>query len=153
MDKRFHSPSAGRVAARESGRYSPTTQVVALLVSVFFAFPLTRFYLIADLKDFACPHHVESQGVAPTQAVDHSSHAGHGTTPAADPGAPPAQRDSGLRCCCRHSLDGLITTLLLDTPADAAKTPLPERAGRVSLLAELSVLESDLPTPFEPPRI
>ena len=136
-----------------TGRYSRANRAIALVVIAFFGLHLSRFYLAADLKTFDCPHHVQSQGVAPAGSADHSNHQGHGKTQAADPGAQPGDRDFGLRCCCRLSLDGLITTLVLDTPADTVNGPLPESVWRIPLFAELSIPENDLPTPFQPPRV
>ena len=128
-------------------------RAIALVVIAFFGLHLSRFYLAADLKAFVCPHHVQSPDVAPAGSADHSNHQGHGKTQAADPDAQPGDRDFGLRCCCRLSLDGLITTLVLDTPADTVNGPLPESVWRIPLFAELSIPENDLPPPFQPPRV
>jgi hypothetical protein len=127
-------------------------QAVALVLIAFFVFDSSRVLMAAD-QPFVCPHHVKTQDAAPASSADHSNHQGHGKTQAANPGAQPSDRNSGLRCCCRHSWDALLTSLILDAPADAAQTPLPEGAGRVSPSAELSIHENDLPTPFQPPRI
>ncbi|MGH9785629.1 MAG: hypothetical protein ACRD88_15745 [Terriglobia bacterium] len=139
-------------ASQQTDGTARSTQAIALVLIVFFVLDSSRF-LMADDQPFVCPHHVETQSAAPADSADHSNHQGHGKTQAADPGAQPSDRDLGLRCCCRHSLDGLISTLLLDTPADMSKSPLPESAWRVFLTAERSILDNDLPTPFQPPRI
>jgi hypothetical protein len=131
---------------------SRANRAVALVLIALFVFDSSRILMAAD-QPFVCPHHVETQSAAPAGSADHSNHQGHGKTQAANPGAQPGDRDSGLRCCCRHSWDALLTTLLLDTPADAAKTPLPESAWRVPLTAAISFSENDLNPPFQPPRI
>jgi len=135
-----------------TGRHSRATRTVALVLIAFFVFDSSRILMAAD-QPFVCPHHVESQAAAPAGSAGHSNHQGHGKTQTADPDAQPGDRNSGLRCCCRHSWDALLTSLVLDTPTDAAKTPMPESAWRVSLSTELSIAENDLPTPFQPPRI
>jgi hypothetical protein len=68
-------------------------------------------------------------------------------------GTHPRRDDSGMRCCCRHGLDGLITTLVLYSPGDLATAPLPDRFQGVSLESDASLLQNDLNPPFIPPRI
>ena len=119
-------------------------RAVALVVVAVFGFHMSRFYLAADLTNFVCPHHVAGQ-------ADHSAmqHGGHAMPQDNGPhrGAEPLQDGSGLRCCCRHTLDGLITTITLATPAELANVPLPDSFQGVALAADVSVLQNDLTPP------
>ena len=127
-------------------------RAVALLVVGVFSLHLSRFYLAADITNFVCPHHVQAMD---SSDGDHMAmqHKGH-QMPMVEQSRPAPRRsdDSGMRCCCRHTLDGLITTLVLSTPADLAGIPLPDGGEKAILAADLSVPESDLSPPFIPPR-
>ena len=132
-------------------------RAVALAVVAVFGFHMSRFYLVADLADFNCPHHVRSMrmGVAPQGEQGAMQHGNH-TMPQSKqshPGTHPGGGDSGMRCCCRQTLDGLITTLVLYSPGDLANAPLPDGVQGVSLAADLAVREHDLNPPFIPPRV
>jgi hypothetical protein len=128
---------------------------VALLVVAVFAFHTSRFFLAADLTNFVCPHHV--------QRMEDSSQTDHGVmqqgshrmpqSEQSHRGTQPRNDHSGLRCCCRHALDGLITTIALATPAEPAEVPLPDGLQGLSLATDLSILQNDLNPPFIPPRV
>ncbi len=130
-------------------------RAVALVVVAVFGFHMSRFYLVADLTNFVCPHHVQGQGDGSQgdhNAMQHGSHAMPQSN-GAHRGAEPVKDTSGLRCCCRHTLDGLITTITLATPAELANVPLPDGIQGVALAADISVLQNDLTPPFIPPRV
>jgi hypothetical protein len=136
------------------------TRAVALLMIGIFGFHIGRSYLIADLANFTCPHHVPSAATNGSDAPDAPQHAGHnmpgGLMPVshgASPEGQPSGGNSGIRCCCRHTLDGLITTLILDVPADAANVPFSDAAAKASSATVLSVSQADLNPPLEPPRV
>ena len=126
-------------------------RAVALVVLAVFGFHFSRFYMVADLTNFVCPHHVANLG----SPAESSQHVGHemGDGQAAPPASQPTDPDSGLRCCCRHALDGLITTLILDTPAEVASVPLPDGGATAMLATTLSFSENDPNPPFQPPRV
>jgi len=142
-------------------RSALSTRAVALAVVALFGFHMSRFYLAADLTNFACPHHVQPMGVEVDQP--HSSHGvqgamqhgGHrmpqGTQ--SQRGTQPGSDNSGMRCCCRHTLDGLITTLVLYRPADLANAPVPDGIQLAWLVSRFSFLQNDLNPPFIPPRV
>ena len=148
------------------GRLLPI-RAVALIAVAAFGFHMSRFYLAADLTNIVCPHHVQPMGmetegaheaqgsVGSVGSMQHGNHtmpqskqSHQGTQPGS-----PGSNDSGMRCCCRHSLDGLVTTLVLFGPADMANVPLPDGIQVVSLASDLSVLQNDLNPPFIPPRV
>jgi len=140
--------SAGRAAARLR-----TNRAISLALVALFSFPSGGYLLFADRQPFVCPHHVEPRGGNPAVSAEHDNHQTHGKSHAAAPGSQPRDDRSGLRCCCRHAFDGLITTLILDTPAEAASVPLPEGRQRVTLFADRSISQNDLSPPFQPPRV
>jgi hypothetical protein len=132
-------------------------RAAALVVVAVFGFHLSRFYLAADLTNFVCPHHVQPTAAAsPAEQANHSAmqHGSHAMQPneEPDPGTRPGGEGPGMRCCCRHSLDGLITALVLFGPAGLADVPAPASSQRVSLAADLPVPQNDLTPPFIPPR-
>ena len=136
-------------------RSALSTRAVALAVVALFGFHMSRFYLAADLTNFACPHHVQPMAAAPQgeqAAMQHGGHAMH-QSKQPQPENHPAKDNSGMRCCCRHSLDGLISTLILSSPADLASAPVPDGVRVASLPSRFAVLQNDLSPPFIPPRV
>lgn len=130
-------------------------RAAALVVVAVFGFHMSRFYLAADLTNFVCPHHVQSMAAAPQGEQGPMQHAGHmmPQSEQAHSGTHPGKDNSGMRCCCRHTLDGLITTLTLFAPADLANVPVPDGIQLASLASRLSVPQNDLSPPFVPPRV
>jgi hypothetical protein len=130
-------------------------RAAALLVVAVFGFHLSRFYLVADLTDFVCPHHVQSVALAPPDSQGAMHHGDYAMPQSREShtGTPPGKDGSGMRCCCRHSLDGLITTLTLFGPADLADAPVPDGTQVAALAPGSSVLQNDLDPPFIPPRV
>lgn len=133
-------------------------RAVALAVVAVFGFHMSRFYLLADLTDFNCPHHVQPMGME-TQGADgamgalqHRNHTMPQST-LSHLGTYPRKDNSGMRCCCRHTLDGLITTLILYGPADPANAPVPDGVQGISLAASPSFTQNDRNPPFIPPRV
>ena len=142
-------------------RNTLSIRAAALVVVAVFGFHMSRFYLAADLTNFVCPHHVKTTGMGAqpgheSQGTETGSpHAGH-TMPQARQshgGTHPVEDSSGMRCCCRHTLDGLITTLALFGPTDLANVPLPDSFLRASLTSDLAFAQTDLNPPFIPPRV
>ena len=136
-------------------------RAVAVAVVAVFGFHMSRFYMVFDVMPLICPHHVqtiamemdalETEGV-PMGAMQHGSH----TMPESKQShrrPQPGSDNSGMRCCCRHTLDGVITTLVLYGPADMANVPVPDGFLRASLASDPSLLQNDLNPPFIPPRV
>jgi len=126
------------------------TRATALVVVAVFAFQLGRDCFVADLMNFVCPHHVPS---AATEAASHGDHSASALDHSKHSEPQPAHRDSGLRCCCRHALDSLVTTLILDSPGEWAKAPLPEGTQSAPLSARIQFSENSPSPPFQPPRV
>lgn len=131
-------------------------RAVALVVVAVFGFHLSRFYMVFDVMPLICPHHVQTMDMEAQEAQGTMGAMQHGShmvpqSSQSHPGMPGDNSD--LRCCCRHTLDGLITTLVLFGPADLANMPLPDGFLRASLALDLSVLQNDLNPPFIPPRV
>ena len=126
---------------------------LTLLVVGVFVFHLSRFYLAADMTNLVCPHHVQAMSASDDahMAMQHGSH----QMPMSDHSQPAPRRgdDPGMRCCCRHTLDGLITTLVLFTPADIIGVSVPDSEKWASFGSDLSIPENDLSPPFIPPRV
>ena len=131
---------------------SQANRAVALVIIAVFGVHLSRFFVANDVANFVCPHHVSPAADAPEPSSEHAGHdmgqgyAGHSENQ-------PSNRERGLRCCCRHLLDGTITTLILDAPTNLMNAPLPDGVQRVLLAPSLFSPEGDLSPPFKPPRV